>query len=252
MLTSPRGQRFGKPRPPRPFRRFALRLLRLIIILIILLFLISGLLIDTYEVGSAAMEPQIFLGERLLATPVVFGAYLPGVDRRLPSFREPQRGDVVTVSPPFLGESGFLTRIGRALLDVPMGRRAGNPLDDPADWASLSIRRVIAVPGDTVRMDDFTFYVRTDEGEPFVNEFELSPQGYDVRIEQLPAGWRSSHPLAGEMEQVTLGEDEYFVAGDNRGVALDSRDYGVVDFRDIRSLVLMRYWPFGRFGRLGP
>ena len=252
MLSSTRAQRFSKPRPPRPFRRFALRLLRLLAILIVLYFVVSGLLIDTYEVGSAAMEPHTTENERLLATPVVFGAYFPALDWRLPSFRQPRRGDVVTVSPPYVSESGFLRRTGRALLDLPMGRRAGNPLDDPVDWASQGIRRVIAVPGDTVRMDDFTFYVRTAPEEPFINEFELSPRGYDVRIDELPPGWRGSHPLAGRMDQVTLEEDEYFVAGDNRAAALDSRDYGVVNSRDIRALILMRYWPLRKFGRLGP
>jgi signal peptidase I len=229
-----------------------MRLLRLVIVLIVLYFVVSGLLLDTYEVGSVAMEPQATPGDRLLATSLLYGAYFPAVEWRLPAFRVPRRGDIVSVSPPFMAETGLLRRTGSALLDIPLGRRSANPLDDEQKWASMTIRRIIGVPGDTVRMDDFTFYVRTAEGEPFVNEFELSRRSYDVRVDELPSGWRASHPFSGEMDEVTLGPDQYFVAGDNRVVALDSRDYGPVGRNDIRSTVLMRYWPFRTFGRLGP
>ena len=228
MLSSARGQRFGKPRPPRPLRRLSMRLLRLVIVLIVLYFVVSGLLVDTFEVGSVAMEPQAMPGDRLFATSLLYGAYFPALEWRMPAFRTPQRGDVVSVLAPFVVEGGLLRRTGSALLDLPLGRRSANPLDDEQRWASLSIRRIIGVPGDTVRMDDFTFYVRTAGGEPFVNEFELSPGSYDVKVNELPSGWRASHPFSGEMDEVVLGEDEYFVAGDNRVVALDSRDYGPI------------------------
>ncbi len=251
MLSSSRGRRFGKPKPPRPLRRFTLHVLKLALVLVLMYFAVSRFLVDTVEVGSASMEPHLSSGDRLIATPVVFGTYFPSPDWRMPSFRPPRRGDVVTVLPPFADRLGFIPRLGRALLDIPFGRRGVNPLDRDPAWSGVSIRRVVAVPGDTVRMDDYTFYVRAAEDEPFVNEFELSRQGYEVRIEGLPTGWRNTEPFAGNMEPVQLGEGEYFVAGDNRGRALDSRDYGVVTEDAVKKLVLIRYWPLSGFGRLG-
>lgn len=251
MLRSTRGRRFGKPKPPRPLRRFTFRVLRLMLVLVLLYLAVSRLLVDTVETTSVSMEPQLTSGDRVVTTPLIFGAYLPAFDRRVPSFRPPRRGDVVMVLPPFAERLGVFPRTGRALLDIPLGRRSRNPIDRGPTWAGPSIRRVIAVPGDTVRMDDYTFYVRSAESEPFVNEFELSRRSYEVRIQELPRDWRRNDPFAGDMEPVELDEGEYFVAGDNRGRALDSRDYGVIRESDIRSLVLLRYWPLSGFGRLG-
>lgn len=252
MLGTSRGERFGKPRPPRPLRQFLLRLLRLLAVLLLVYTLLSAFFLDSAEVGSVSMEPHTRVGDRLLTSPIVYGAYLPLFDGRVPGFRAPRRGEVVTVLPPYAEEPGFFRRVGIFLLEIPTGRRAGNALAPETPWAAPTIRRVIAVPGDTIRMDDFTFYVRTEEGEPFVNEFELAARSYDVRIEELPAGWRDEDPFSGRMEEISLGENEYFVAGDNRNLALDSRDYGVVSGEAIRHVVLMRYWPLRDFGRLGP
>ena len=47
---------------------------------------------------------------------------------------------------------------------------------------------------------------------------------------------------------ITLGEDEYFVLGDNRKVSLDSRELGPIKEKNIAGHVVLRIWPLKKFG----
>ena len=53
-------------------------------------------------------------------------------------------------------------------------------------------------------------------------------------------------------EAVTLGEDEYFVLGDNRNNSADSREpsVGNIQKKDILGRAWLRIWPFDQFGLL--
>ncbi len=84
------------------------------------------------------------------------------------------------------------------------------------------IKRVIALPGDTVQIVN---------GEILVNG-ETMDLGIDFD-EILNTG----EYLADE-EILTLSEDEYFVVGDNRNASDDSRVFGPVNYKDIKSKVI--------------
>lgn len=94
------------------------------------------------------------------------------------------------------------------------------------------IKRVIGLPGETVQIDM--------EGNIFING-SLLVENYGAETLVDPG-----IALGG----VTLGEDEYFVMGDNRNHSMDSRDpsVGVINKKDILGHAFVRIYPFSSFG----
>lgn len=95
------------------------------------------------------------------------------------------------------------------------------------------IKRIIGMPGETVEI--------SEDGTIFINGKELGEEyGYGITLPQERKG------------EIVLGEDEYFVLGDNREVSLDSRYKEVGNIP--RSIIIGRAWlrlyPFSEFGLL--
>lgn len=88
----------------------------------------------------------------------------------------------------------------------------------------LLIKRVIAMAGDNVRIDNSTLYVngRVIE-EPYLNELKYSGG-------------------IAENVQIDLEEGEYFCMGDNRNNSYDSREFGIVHEEDIVGTKLIDIW----------
>ncbi|MDA3846076.1 MAG: signal peptidase I, partial [Vallitaleaceae bacterium] len=47
---------------------------------------------------------------------------------------------------------------------------------------------------------------------------------------------------------VTVPEDQVFVLGDHREVSRDSRSFGFVNIQNIEGKVILRIFPFSKFG----
>ncbi len=93
------------------------------------------------------------------------------------------------------------------------------------------IKRVIACPGQTVQIIDGNIYV---DGM-VLNENYGNATIIDSGVAADP---------------ITLGDDEYFVLGDNRNNSADSRskDVGLIKRDKIQGKVLLRFYPFDKFG----
>lgn len=102
------------------------------------------------------------------------------------------------------------------------------------DEETTYIKRIIALPGETVRIDQ--------NGNIFVNEMLLKEDYGMERIYPSNIGRAS--------QTILLGEDEYFVLGDNRNNSQDSRisSVGNVKREDILGKALFRIYPLSDFG----
>ena len=91
---------------------------------------------------------------------------------------------------------------------------------------------------------DFVFFPKGEKH--FFTEFELNPVSYSVDITVPPAGWDPKIGARGSFDKITLGENEFFVLGDNRLSCVDSRLFGKVNVSEIKKRVLMSYYPFNQ------
>jgi signal peptidase I len=207
---------------------------------------IKELFFRSVYVSSASMEPGIRPGDAIAFFPSAFGATTPF--GTLPGFMEPSRGDVVLVRPPYMGDRPLLEGLGAAIARFVSLQRLGEEREPIEGAATMVVKRVVALPGDTVFMREGICYVRPRGAEHFLTEFETSKAAYDVRKPELPAGWDPAMPGSGYMERLEIPEGRYFVLGDNRGASVDSRTWGLVPREDILALALFRFWPFASFG----
>lgn len=93
------------------------------------------------------------------------------------------------------------------------------------------IKRIIGLPGETIQIMDGEVYI---DGKK-LNEHYGNEKMLDPGIAANP---------------ITLGDDEYFVLGDNRNHSADSRqeNVGVLHRKDLLGRAWIRIWPFHKFG----
>lgn len=102
----------------------------------------------------------------------------------------------------------------------------------PQDPSTFFIKRVIGLPGETVQIDA--------NGRIYINGHVLEENFGREAI---------SNPGLAE-NPIQLGQDEYFVMGDNRNNSMDSRDarVGPIKGRSMIGRAFLRIWPLNKFG----
>jgi signal peptidase I len=98
----------------------------------------------------------------------------------------------------------------------------------PHDHTKSYIKRVIAVPGDDLRID---------HGKVWVNGHQLDEPYVPRRFQD-----DRSQP------EITIPKGEYFVMGDHRNISSDSRDFGTVAAPLIYGKASFVYWPMDQVG----
>ena len=146
---------------------------------------------QVFKQPSESMEPTIAANERVVA------------DKDAYDDAEPERNDIVVFRPPV----GALK--GRECASPPkQGAACDKPIPREADVKFL--KRIVALPGDTLSIQD---------GHPTVNG-QLAEEDFTK-----PCRPGSSCNLP---TQITIPPDHFFLMGDNRGESDDSRFWGPV------------------------
>ncbi|MFB0559318.1 MAG: signal peptidase I [Dehalococcoidales bacterium] len=166
--------------------RAFIREILVIIVLAIVIFVGLQFVVQDYIIREYCMEPCFQEGQRILVSKIIY------------RFHEPERGDVIVFQPP----------------------------PPYSSEASPFIKRIIALPGDTVEIKEGSVYINGSQlDEPYIKE----PPKYTFR-------------------QLKIPDDNYFVLGDNRNNANDSHTGWTVPRQNIIGKAWLKIWPPGEWG----
>lgn len=98
----------------------------------------------------------------------------------------------------------------------------------PLDPSKSYIKRIIALPGDTLSVD---------EGRVYVN-------GQRIQEPYVPRSFRDRRSIP----EIVIPRGDYFVMGDHRSISSDSRDFGPVARNLIYGKAAFVYWPADNMG----
>ena len=101
-------------------------------------------------------------------------------------------------------------------------------LKDPTTDGDKLVKRLVGMPGDTVRIEN---------GKVYVNN------------EQEPVSRKQAEPISWRNLTLQVPEDQIFVMGDNRNNSYDSLNFGPVPIQDVEGVVQATIWPPTHWGR---
>lgn len=103
----------------------------------------------------------------------------------------------------------------------------------PNDPSEFFIKRVIGLPGEKIEIKESVITIYNQE----------HPEGFKLDESPYLAG---AVVTSGSVSE-ELGDDEYYVLGDNRSASSDSRRWGVLKKHYIVGKAWVRAWPFDEF-----
>ncbi|MDD5040609.1 MAG: signal peptidase I [Patescibacteria group bacterium] len=103
---------------------------------------------------------------------------------------------------------------------------------NPDRHSEFFIKRIIGLPGETIELREGNVYIYNNQ----------NIDGFMIRESYLAEGTKTSGEIT-----IQLGEEEYYVLGDNRTVSLDSRIFGPLNREYIVGRAWLRVWPFDEF-----
>jgi signal peptidase I len=221
--------------------RFLKELPVLVVLALAIALLIKAFLVQAFYIPSASMEPTLERGDRVLVNKLSY------------RFGEPGRGDVVVFRDPY--PDPCVSRNGEP---VPAGcrrsiaRRAFNWFAEvfglPTGETKDFIKRIVALPGETVQIRDGHVYVCD---EPRCRPLNRDGKVEDGRELTFPSSKDKGPQLDHDnVDAFEVPKDQYWVMGDNRVNSQDSRTFKGVRKSLIVGKAFVLVWPVTRFAGL--
>ncbi|MHC1726639.1 MAG: signal peptidase I [Syntrophobacteraceae bacterium] len=128
----------------------------------------------------------------------------------------------------------------------------------PDDRRLNYVKRIVAMPGDTVEILDNVLLVND---QPLDRSLDTAPaldsKATDGQIILVEENAATAYPIIvnpakpQSMPKITVPHGHCFLLGDNRSHSIDSRNFGPVQLADIQGRLDYIYWPAGSWSRLG-
>ena len=175
-------------------------------IAVVLALFIRTFVVQAFKIPSGSMIPTLLVGDHILVNKFIYGIKIPFINKTLIPISTPQRNDVIV----------FIY---------------------PEDKSKDFIKRVIGLPGETLKMIDRKIYINDKLLDDKYGVYRDSP-------EQLPLSYGKAN-----FGPVTVPGGRLFVMGDNRDNSHDSRYWGFVPFEYVKGKALIIYWSWPHLSR---
>ena len=191
------------PAPAKPAKGKIRENVEALVIAIILALFIRTFVVQAFKIPSGSMQNTLLIGDYILVNKFIFGVKEPFTDVTVIPIKAPQRGDIIVFK---------------------------YPEDPTKDF----IKRVVALGGDTVRIENKKVYVN--------GELQDHPQAIHVDSRTFPKDFQPRDNYG----PAVVPEGKLFVMGDNRDESNDSRFWGFVDVSAVRGKAFMIYWSWDK------
>lgn len=189
------------------------------VIAIVLALLIRFYIGTPTVVQQPSMYPTLKQGQRLI------------LNRMVRTFHEiPERGDIITFEAP---SNSYASSVRAEYQNEPNNIFSSFVYYVLEIGKKSYIKRVIALPGEQVKIED---------GKVYIN-------GQLLEEDYLQEGVTtdSKNPY---LTEFTVPEDCVFAMGDNRQQSSDCRSFGCIPLEKIESKVWIRFWPLDLWGEV--
>jgi signal peptidase I len=151
-----------KKKKPQTFKEKVIENVKVFFSAYLIAFVIRLVMIEGYQIPSQSMVPSLRVRDILMVEKLSMGALLPLTRWKMPAFARPKRNDIIVfVSPnwenPGFGKE-FISLITLSLVN----------LDNTPDNPKNLVKRLVALPGDTVMMTNSMVYLN---GRPIETKY---------------------------------------------------------------------------------